>query len=60
MQRAIIALSVVSRDNSMAAVLHLLHAINPGRAAVGRFQGLANYKLAISSHFAIHSINIRV
>jgi hypothetical protein len=24
----------------MAAVLHLLHAINPGLTAVGRFQGL--------------------
>jgi hypothetical protein len=44
----------------MAAALHLLHAINPGLTAVGRFQGLANYKLAISSHFAIHSIKIRV
>jgi len=38
-QRAIIALSVFSRNESMAAVLHLLHAINPGLAAVGRFQG---------------------
>jgi hypothetical protein len=39
MQRAIIALSVFSRNESMAAVLHLLYAINPGLAAVGRFQG---------------------
>jgi hypothetical protein len=37
-QRAIIALSVVSRNDSMAAVL-LLHAVNPGLAAVGRFRG---------------------
>jgi hypothetical protein len=33
------AWSVLSRNESMAAVLHLLHAINPGLAAVGRFQG---------------------
>jgi hypothetical protein len=30
MQRAIMAWSVLSRSESMAAVLHLLHAINPG------------------------------
>jgi hypothetical protein len=47
MQRAIIALSVVSRDDSMAAALHVLDAINPGLAAVGRFQGrlqIANWQ----------------
>jgi hypothetical protein len=34
------AWSVLSRNEFMAAVLYLLHAINPGLAAVGRFQGL--------------------
>jgi hypothetical protein len=38
MQRAIIAVSVVLRNDSMAAVLHLLHAINRALAAVGRFR----------------------
>jgi hypothetical protein len=49
----------------MAAVLHLLHAINRymqtsasgGWLISGTF---ANYNLAISFHVAIHSIKIRV
>jgi hypothetical protein len=46
-QRAIMAWSVVSRNESMAPVLYLLHAIDPGLAAVGRLRGksrIANWQ----------------